>query len=105
MIMNKDKITFTKFKKYLSLYEKSGVYWFCTLLIPIVEVFVSAINALFYQNIINAVTASDMILFRASLWLAVIVLAASMTRRLITYIYMYNVRHIMARLCSSPLRC
>lgn len=96
--MNKDKITFAKFKKYLSLYEKSGVYWFCTLLIPIVEVFVSAMNALFYQNIINAVTASDMILFRASLWLAVIVLAASMTRRLITYIYMYNVRRIMARM-------
>ncbi|MDE6663535.1 MAG: ABC transporter ATP-binding protein/permease [Lachnospiraceae bacterium] len=96
--MNKDKITFAKFKKYLSLYEKSGVYWFCTVLIPIVEVFVSAMNALFYQNIINAVTTSDMILFRASLWLAVIVLTASMTRRLITYIYMYNTRQIMARL-------
>ena len=96
--MNKDKVIFTRMKKYLSLFEKSGAYWVCTLLIPITEVFVSAMNALFYQNIINAVIASDMILFKAALWMAVIVLAASMARCLITYTFMYHIRRIMARL-------
>lgn len=96
--MNKYKITIAKLKKYLSLYEKSGVYWVCLLLIPITEVLVSAMNALFYRNIINAVTASDMILFKAALWFAVVVFALSVTRCLIMYTYMYHVRQIMARL-------
>ena len=67
--MNQGKITVAGLKKYLSLFEKSGVYWFCTLLIPITEVFVSSTNALFYQKIINAVMASDMALFKAALWM------------------------------------
>lgn len=96
--MNQNKITIAGLQKYLSLFEKSGVYWFCLLLIPASEVFVSATNALFYQNIINAVTASDMALFKAALWLAVIVLAASMCKCLIIYTYMYHIRQIMARL-------
>ena len=61
-MMKNNKITAAGIKKYLSLFEKSGVYWFCLLLIPVTEVFVNTINALFYQNIINAVTASDMAL-------------------------------------------
>lgn len=96
--MNQNKITAAGLKKYLSLFEKSGIYWFCLLLIPGTEVFVSAMNALFYQNIINAVTASDMTLFKAALWIAVVVLAASMGRCLIIYTYMYQIRQIMARL-------
>lgn len=98
IVMKNDKITFARLKKYLSLFEKSGVYWLCLLLIPITEVFISTINALFYQNIINAVTVSNMILFKAALWLAMVVLAASMTRCLILYTYMYNIRLIMVRL-------
>lgn len=97
-MMKNNKVTVARIKKYLSLFEKSGVYWFCLLLIPVTEVFVSAINALFYQNIINAVTASDMTLFQSALWLAVIVLAAGMAKSLITYTYMYQIRLIMARL-------
>ena len=96
--MNKDKITAAGLKKYLSLFEKSGVYWFTLLLIPVTEVFISAVNALFYQNVINAVTVSDMILFRRALWLAVVVLIASMGKCFVTYTYMYHVRQIMARL-------
>lgn len=88
----------TRLKKYMSLFEKSGIYWFCLLLIPGAEVFVSAMNALFYQKIINAVTASDMTLFRSALWLAVVVLVASMAKCLIIYTYMYHIRLIMARL-------
>lgn len=98
IIINKDKITAAGLKKYLSLFEKSGVYWFTLLLIPVTEVFISAVNALFYQNVINAVTVSDMILFRRALWLAVVVLIASMGKCLVTYTYMYHVRQIMARL-------
>ena len=97
-MMKNNKVTAARIKKYLSLFEKSGVYWFCLLLIPVTEVFVSAINALFYQNIINAVTASDMVLFQSALWLAVVVLAAGMAKSLITYTYMYQIRLIMARL-------
>ena len=97
-MMKNNKVTAARIKKYLSLFEKSGVYWLCLLLIPVTEVFVSAINALFYQNIINAVTASDMALFQSALWLAVVVLAAGMAKSLITYTYMYQIRLIMARL-------
>ena len=97
-MMKNNKVTAARIKKYLSLFEKSGVYWFCLLLIPVTEVFVSAINALFYQNIINAVTASDMALFQSALWLAGVVLAAGMAKSLITYTYMYQIRLIMARL-------
>lgn len=96
--MNQDKITVAGLKKYLSLFEKSGVYWFCMLLIPITEVFASTTNALFYQKIINAVMASDMALFKAALWLSVVVLAAGMAKCFITYTYMYHIRRIMARL-------
>lgn len=96
--MNQDKLTVAGLKKYLSLFENSGVYWFCLLLIPITEVFVSTMNALFYQKIINAVMASDMALFKAALWLSVVVLAAGMVKCFITYTYMYHVRQIMARL-------
>lgn len=96
--MNQDKITVAGLKKYLSLFEKSGVYWFCMLLIPITEVFVSTTNALFYQKIINAVMASDMALFKAALWLSIVVLAAGMAKCFITYTYMYHIRRIMARL-------
>lgn len=96
--MNQDKLTIAGLKKYLSLFEKSGVYWFCLLLIPITEVFVSTTNALFYQKIINAVMASDMALFKAALWLSIAVLAAGMAKCFITYTYMYHVRQIMARL-------
>ncbi len=96
--MNEGKITITKLKKYLSLFEKSGVYWIGLFLIPSTEVFVSAMNALFYQKIINAVTTSDMALFKAALWYAVVVLVISMAKCFITYTYMYHVRQIMARL-------
>lgn len=96
--MNKDKITAAGLKKYLSLFEKSGVYWVCLLLIPGTEIFVNVMNALLYQNIINAVTASDMDLFYNTLWLAGVVLAASMARCLIIYTYMYQIRQIMKRL-------
>lgn len=96
--MNKDKITAAALKKYLSLFEKSGVYWFCLLLIPAADVLVSAVNALFYQKIVNAVTASDMTLFHEALWLAALVLGMSMAKCLIVYTYMYHIRQIMARL-------
>ena len=92
------KMTITRLKKYMSLFEKSGIYWFCLLLIPVTDVFVSAMNALFYQKIINAVTASDRALFRSGLWLAAVVLTVSMARCLIIYTYMYQIRLIMARL-------
>ncbi len=97
-MMKNNKITAAGIKKYLSLFEKSGVYWLCLLLIPVTEVLVNAINALFYQNIINAVTASDMALFQSALWLAAVVLAAGIAKILITYTYMYQIRLIMARL-------
>lgn len=96
--MNQGKITVAGLKKYLSLFEKSSVYWVCMLLIPITEVFVSSTNALFYQKIINAVMASDMALFKAALWLSVVVLAAGMAKCFITYTYMYHIRRIMERL-------
>ncbi|MDE7339843.1 MAG: ABC transporter ATP-binding protein/permease [Lachnospiraceae bacterium] len=96
--MMKDRTMIARLKKYISLFEKSGIYWFCLLLIPGTEVFISAMNALFYQKIINAVTASDMILFRSALWLAAVVLVASMAKCLIVYTYMYQIRLIMARL-------
>ena len=57
--MKQEKITAAQMKKYLSLFEKAGLYWLCLLLIPAMEVLVSALNALFYQKIINAVTASN----------------------------------------------
>lgn len=93
-----EKITIAALKKYLSLFEQSGVYWFSLLLIPGTEVLVSAMNALFYQKIINAVTVSDRTLFRTALWLAAVILAVSMARCLIIYTYMYHIRRIMARL-------
>lgn len=96
--MNKDRITAAGMKRYLSLFEKSGVYWFCLLLIPCTEVLVSAMNALLYQNIVNAVTDADMTLFRTALWLAGVVLAANMARCLVIYTYMYHIRQIMKRL-------
>lgn len=96
--MKQEKITMTHLKKYLSLFEKAGLYWWCLLLIPCIEVLISAANALFYQNIINAVTASDMRLFYEALRLAAVFLAVSMVRILVTYIYMYQIRQIMARL-------
>ena len=96
--MSKDKITFAGLKKYLSLFEKSGVYWLCLFLIPGTDVFVSALNALFYQNIINAVMVSDIALFNAALWLAAVVLGVNVARSLLIYTYMYHIRQIMARL-------
>lgn len=96
--MKQEKITMTHLKKYLSLFEKAGLYWWCLLLIPCIEVLISAANALFYQKIINAVTASDMRLFYEALRLAAVFLAVSMVRILVTYIYMYQIRQIMARL-------
>ncbi len=96
--MKQEKITMTHLKKYLSLFEKAGLYWWCLLLIPCIEVLISAANALFYQKIINAVTASDMQLFYEALRLAAVFLAVSMVRILVTYIYMYQIRQIMARL-------
>ena len=81
--MSKDKITFAGLKKYLSLFEKSGVYWLCLFLIPGTDVFVSALNALFYQNIINAVMVSDIALFNAALWLAAVVLGVNVARSLL----------------------
>lgn len=85
-------------KKYLSLFEKSGLYWLCMFLVPGVDVLVSTVNALLYRNIINAVTASDRELFRASIWLAAIVLALSMGKRAIAFTCMYQIRQIMKRL-------
>lgn len=96
--MKNDKITAAGLKKYLSLFEKSGAYWCLLLLIPCTEVFVSAMNALFYRKIINAVTASDRALFKAALWIAVVVLAANMAKCVIVYAYMYQIRRIMQRL-------
>ena len=92
------KITAAGLKKYLSLFDKSGGYWLCLLLMPSIEIFVSVINALFYRNMINAVTASDKALFFASFWLAGIVLVMNMVRRLIVFLYMYQIRQIMKRL-------
>lgn len=96
--MSKDRITFAGLKKYLSLFEKSGVYWLCLFLLPGTDVFVSALNALFYQKIINAVMASDIALFNAALWLAAVVLGVNVARSLLIYTYMYHIRQIMARL-------
>ena len=48
--MNQEKITAAGLKKYLSLFEKSGVYWLCLLMLPGTDVFVSMVKALFYQN-------------------------------------------------------
>ncbi len=96
--MKQERITVVHLKKYFSLFEKAGLYWCCLLLIPCIEVMISAANALFYQKIINAVTASDMRLFYRALRLAAVVLAVSMARVLVTYLYMYQIRQIMARL-------
>ena len=96
--MNHEKITVAGLKKYLSLFEKSGLYWFCLLLRPCIEVSVSTIDALFYQKIINAVMTSDMDLFKTALWLAGIVLTMDMVKRLVVFIYMYQIRQIMKRL-------
>lgn len=96
--MNHEKITAAGLKKYLSLFEKSGLYWFCLLLRPCIEVSVSTIDALFYQKIINAVMTSDMDLFKTALWLAGIVLTMDMVKRLVVFIYMYQIRQIMKRL-------
>ncbi|MDE5804441.1 MAG: ABC transporter ATP-binding protein/permease [Lachnospiraceae bacterium] len=96
--MAKDKITAAGLKKYLSLFEKSGAYWVCLLLIPVTDIFVSIMNALLYQNIVNAVMVSDMDLFYGALWLAGVVLAVNMARCLLIYTYMYHIRQIMKRL-------
>lgn len=96
--MNQEKITMAGLEKYLSLFEKAGVYWVCLLLIPIMEVLVSAMNALLYQRIINAVAASDSTLFRSALWLAGSVLTVNLARCIVIYTYMYQIRQIMKRL-------
>lgn len=96
--MQKDKITVAGIRKYLSLFEKAGVYWASLLVIPVTEVFVSAMNALFYQKIINAVIASDMALLKAALWIAMVVLIANMAKCIILFNYMYQIRQIMQRL-------
>ncbi len=85
-------------KKYLSLFEKSGIYWLCMFLMPGLEVIAGTVNALFYRNIINAVTASDRKLFSAAIWLAAIVLALNIGRRLTAFTCMYQIRQIMKRL-------
>lgn len=85
-------------KKYLSLFEKSGIYWLCMFLMPGLEVLAGTVNALFYRSIINAVTASDKKLFSAAIWLAAIVLALNIGRRLTTFTCMYQIRQIMKRL-------
>ncbi len=85
-------------KKYLSLFEKSGIYWLCMFLMPGLEVLAGTVNALFYRNIINAVTASDRKLFSAAIWLAAIVLALNIGRRLTAFTCMYQIRQIMKRL-------
>lgn len=85
-------------KKYLSLFEKSGIYWLCMFLMPGIDVLASTVNALFYRNIINAVTASDRELFSAAVWLAAIVLALNMGKRVIAFTRMYQIRQIMKRL-------
>lgn len=85
-------------KKYLSLFEKSGIYWLCMFLMPGLEVLAGTVNALFYRNIINAVTASDKKLFSAAIWLAAIVLALNIGRRLTAFTCMYQIRQIMKRL-------
>lgn len=97
-MMKKEKITAARLKKYVSLFEGAGIYWICLLMIPVTDVFVSAMNALFYQKIINAVSASDTVLFQKALWIAALVLAVSMARCLLIYSYMYQIRQIMARL-------
>lgn len=96
--MKQEKITASQIKKYLSLFEKAGIYWLCLLLIPGMEVLISAMNALFYQKTVNAVMTSDTLRFRRALWLAAVVLAVSMVKILVTYTYMYQIRQIMARL-------
>ncbi len=96
--MNLEKITMAGLKKYLSLFEKSGGYWFCLLLIPGIEVLVSVVDALFYRNIINAVMAQDIDLFNTALWFAAVVLAMNMAKRLVRFLYMYQIRQIMKRL-------
>lgn len=96
--MNHDKITAAGLKKYMSLFEKSGLYWFCLLLRPCIDVLVSTIDALFYRKIINAVMNQDMDLFKSALWFAGIVVTMAMIKRLVIYIYMYQIRQIMKRL-------
>lgn len=96
--MKQDKISLAGIKKYLSLYEGTGWYWFLMLLRPCMAVFINTVNALLYKNIINAVAASDRDLFYKSLWLAVIVFVASLSNCLIVYLHMYNTRQIMYRL-------
>ena len=93
--MSKEKITAAGLKKYLSLFEKSGAYWVCLLLIPVTDILVSIMNALLYQNIVNAVMVSDMDLFYGALWLAGVVLAVNMARCLLIYAYMYHIRQTL----------
>lgn len=102
--MYKDKLSYTKLKKYFSLFDKARLYWFSLFLIPSVEVFISAKNAVFYQKIINAVTDSNIKLFNTALWDALIILVLSILKCFITYMYMYQIRQIMARLRIRVMR-
>ncbi len=96
--MKKDNISLAKIKKYLSLYEGTGWYWFLMVFRPGMLVFISAMNALLYKNIINAVTTSDRALFYNSLWLGGIVFVTSIASSYVVYLHMYHTRKIMYRL-------
>ncbi len=96
--MKQDKISLAKIKKYLSLYEGTKWYWFLMVFRPCMLVFISAMDALFYKNIINAVTTSDRELFYKSLWLGGIVFVTSIASSYIVYLHMYHTRKIMHRL-------
>lgn len=98
IVMKQEKITIAELKRYVSLFEKSGVYWCCLLLLPGIEVLASAINALFYRKIINAVTISNHAMFRGAFWLAAAALALRLFQRLAVFAFMYHIRQIMARL-------
>ncbi len=98
IVMKQEKITIAELKRYVSLFEKSGVYWCCLLLLPGIEVLASAINALFYRKIINAVTISNHAMFRGAFWLAAAALALRLFQRLAVFTFMYHIRQIMARL-------
>jgi ABC-type multidrug transport system fused ATPase/permease subunit len=96
--MNKDKITVARLKKYLSLFEHSIAYWILLLLQPIFDVVINTLNALLYRNIINAVTATQLSLFYASIGLAAVLLVISLVKILVVYAYMFQIRQIMYRL-------
>jgi ABC-type multidrug transport system fused ATPase/permease subunit len=96
--MNNDKITPARLKKYLSLFGHAPAYWILLLLIPISNVVINALNALLYRNIINAVTATQLSLFYASIGLAGVLLVISLAKCLIIYSYMYQIRQIMYRM-------